>query len=277
NRSEPRMPIATIVQTLRKYKITDINFDLIYGLPLQTSKTWQENLQNIIELKPSRVATFSYAHVPWAMPQQKKLEKFSLPSAEEKLSMLIDSMQTLKSANYQIIGMDHYALPNNPLAKAQQENSLHRNFQGYCTASHTGQVYAFGASAITQLNHAYSQNHRDISSYCEQIEKSQFACMRGYLLNHQEQICRDLINNIMCNSQINLENFAHNYNLTIEELLHISGYSDEKITPLIADKLISFDGKILEISERGKLVVRIIAMVFDPALQINNNQFSKTI
>ncbi len=277
NRKPSRLPLDELVQLIRDKGFESINFDLIYGLPLQTVASFKENIAKAIVLRPDRLATFSYAHVPWAMPHQQELEKFTLPTAQEKMQMLLTALNDLSEAGYCSIGMDHYALPGDPLAIAQKEYRLHRNFQGYCTADSTGQVYAFGASAISQMYQAYSQNFRDVEHYCDSIEGSGFATFRGYTLNQNEIVCRRVINEIMCNGLADFQQIAEEFDSIPDEILDICGFKQEKIEEFTEDELLDFSGYILRVTPRGMLVVRNIAMAFDPELKIGKNQFSKTV
>ena len=180
NRQLPRHPVKDIVNYLRAKGFSGINLDFIYGLPLQTVESLHNTIQKAIEINPDRIVTFSYAHVPWVKEEQMKLEKIGLPSAKEKMAMLINNIQQLEEAGYVAIGIDHFAHPDDQLTKAFQNHRLHRNFQGYCTLETTGQVYGFGASSISQLWGAYAQNHKSINQYMDSIESTGYATERGY-------------------------------------------------------------------------------------------------
>ena len=199
NRRPSKRPMEDIVKKIFDEGFTGTNIDLVYGLPLQTVDSFKETVERAIKLNTERIVTFSYAHVPSVIPRQKVLEDVGFPSAAEKAKMYENSYDQLIKAGYVSIGMDHYSKPNDEFAVALKEKKLHRNFQGYCTRATTGQVYGFGASSISQLDSAYSQNIKTTSQYIENIENNNLAVLRGYSLNDNEKIVRYIINSIMCN------------------------------------------------------------------------------
>lgn len=277
NRKSPKQDVAEILSYLRKKRFRGVNIDLIYGLPLQTLASFQENIQKAIELKPDRLVTFSYAHVPWFNSAQKNIEKFNFPTPEEKLNMLVYAINTLTENGYESIGMDHFALPNDDLAIAKHNKSLHRNFQGYCTKKTTGQVYAFGCSSISQLGSCYAQNIKSTDKYMDAIENNGMAIERGYLLSEEECIIRDVINEIMCNGFINFEEIALKHQKTVEDLMWITQFNPLNISELIADRMLTLSENTLQVNELGMMIVRNIAMAFDPQVQNTANRHSQTI
>lgn len=277
NRKPSFLPIAQLLAMIRQNGFGSVNFDLIYGLPLQSVDLFNENIDRVLELKPDRIATFSYAHVPWAMPNQKALDGYKLPTPDEKMAMLELALKRLTDAGYVSIGMDHYALPTDSLAVALKNHQLHRNFQGYCTADKTGQVYAFGASSISQMSGAYAQNLRGMEEYCQAIEQDGFAVFRGFKLSENQILCRTIINEIMCNGFIDFAIIGDQINKSTSEILQICAFSEEKVIEFIEDGLMTFDGSLLKVTPTGMLVVRVIAMAFDPELKVGKNQFSKTV
>ncbi|HOX52900.1 MAG TPA: oxygen-independent coproporphyrinogen III oxidase, partial [Fibrobacteria bacterium] len=158
NRPFPRIPPAELIAQSHRLGFTGVNLDLIYGLPGQTRETFRKTVEQTLMASPDRVATFSYAHVPWAKDHQKSLESKGLPDAETKIGIAVDTFAGFVDGGYHPIGMDHYAKPDDDLSLAQANGELHRNFQGYCSRRTTGQVVGFGASAITQLHEGYIQN-----------------------------------------------------------------------------------------------------------------------
>ena len=277
NRAPSKHPVKELVAYLRTKGFHGINLDFIYGLPLQTVESFAETLQQAIEIRPDRIVTFSYAHVPWVKEAQKQLEKFGLPSAEEKMSMLINTMNQMEKSGYVSIGIDHFALPDDELAKAFKNKKLHRNFQGYCTLETTGQVYGFGASSISQLWGAYAQNIKDFVPYTKAIEETGFAIERGYALNRDEQIVRAVINSIMCNGLLVFEEIADQFEITVEELKQVIQMDPAKFVDFILDDLMYLDNKQIKIHDNGLLFARNIAMALDPALNKGENIYSKTV
>jgi oxygen-independent coproporphyrinogen-3 oxidase len=277
NRSPSRHPVDKLIKHMRKLGFEGINLDLIYGLPLQTTESFKNTVSEIIKMKPDRIVTFSYAHVPWVKKGQKILERVGLPSPESKMDMLIESMDVLKKAGYETIGMDHYALPKDALAVALKTGKLHRNFQGYCTRETTGQVYGFGASSISQLQEAYSQNIKNTKQYIETIESGSFAIERGYVVSENEQIIRDVINEIMCNAFLDFNEISAKYNIDVQEVKDLVKFSKIKLKEFEDDDLLTFRDDNIYISELGRLIVRNIAMAFDPTLLATEGIYSKTV
>ena len=277
NRAPSKHPVKELIDYLRIKGFHGINLDFIYGLPLQTVESFAETLQQAIEIRPDRIVTFSYAHVPWVKEAQKQLEKYGLPSAKEKMSMLINTMNQMEKSGYVSIGIDHFALPDDELAKAFKNKKLHRNFQGYCTLETTGQVYGFGASSISQLWGAYAQNIKDFVPYTKAIEETGFAIERGYALNRDEQIVRAVINSIMCNGLLVFKEVADQFEITVEELKQVVQMDPAKFVDFIFDDLMYLDNKQIKIHDNGLLFARNIAMALDPALNKGENIYSKTV
>ncbi len=277
NRQAPKHPVKDIVEYLRKKGFSGINLDFIYGLPMQTTESFRKTLDKAIEIKPDRIVTFSYAHVPWVKEAQKKLENIGLPQAKDKITMLINSINQLQEAGYISIGIDHFAKPEDDLAQAYLNKKLHRNFQGYCTLETTGQVYGFGASSISQLWGAYMQNNKGIFEYMDMIEKTGFAIEKGYVLNKNEQIVRSVINSIMCNGILIFEEIASLFNIPVKDLKNIIAYDESKFTDFVKDDLIEINEHTITVSDKGRMIARNIAMALDPALKQGDTIYSKTL
>ena len=277
NRQGPRHPVKEIVDYLRTKGFNGINLDFIYGLPLQNIESLQETIQKAIEIKPDRIVTFSYAHVPWVKEEQKKLEKIGLPTPNEKMEMLINNIKQLVAAGYVAIGIDHFARPDDQLAVAFKNKKLHRNFQGYCTLETTGQVYGFGASSISQLWGAYAQNHKTIHQYMDAIENTGFAIERGYTMSLNQQIVRSVINSIMCNGILLFDEIATEFGMTANDIKAIVHYDRSKLTAFESDNLITVNEEGVKLSEAGFMIARNIAMAFDPDLKQGEAIYSKTV
>ncbi len=277
NRLAPKHPVKDVVAYLRTKGFHGINLDFIYGLPLQTIESFTETLRQAIEIKPDRIVTFSYAHVPWVKEAQKQLEKIGLPTADEKMTMLINGMAQLQEAGYVSIGIDHFALPDDELAKAFKNKKLHRNFQGYCTLETTGQVYGFGASSISQLWGAYGQNLKNITQYMKAVEETGFAIERGYALSRDEQIVRAVINSIMCNGILSFDEIAGQFNLTAEQIKQVIQLTPARFNGFVGDDLMYIDSDQIKVHDKGLLFARNIAMALDPALKQGENVYSKTV
>jgi oxygen-independent coproporphyrinogen-3 oxidase len=277
NRSLPRHPVKATVEYLRSKGFRGINLDFIYGLPLQTVESFAETIKQAIAIRPDRIVTFSYAHVPWIKKAQVQLEKIGLPKPEEKMEMLSNTTSQLEEAGYISIGIDHFVLPDDDLAKAYQNKKLHRNFQGYCTLETTGQVYGFGASSISQLWGAYAQNCKDFAPYMDSIDKTGFAIERGYQLSRTEQMVRSIVNSIMCNGIVVFGDVAAQFDITPQALKKEINYDPFKLTEFVTDGLIDLEDEQIKIHDKGLMFARNIAMALDPFLNQGENMYSKTV
>ena len=277
NRQPSRHPVKDLVSYLRTKGFHGINLDFIYGLPLQTVDSFAETLRQAIDIRPDRIVTFSYAHVPWIKVAQKQLEVIGLPSADEKMTMLINTIHQMEESGYVSIGIDHFALPDDELAQAFKHKKLHRNFQGYCTLATTGQVYGFGASSISQLWGAYAQNIKDFMPYIKAVEETGFAIERGYALSRDEQVVRAVINSIMCNGLLVFDEIAKQFNLTLSEVKQIIQFDPLRFFDFILDELMYLDARQITIHDNGLMFARNIAMALDPALKKGENIYSKTV
>jgi len=279
NREPSKMPLGELTSYLRSLdpKI-HVNFDFIYGLPHQTSESFAETIKQALPYSPDRIVTFSYAHVPWMKKHQMALERAGLPDAESKLSIFEAAYKLLKENGYSDIGMDHYAKGDDELIQALRNNELHRNFQGYCTKRTTGQVYAFGVSSISQLHHSYIQNTKDTGAYIDSIEKGVLPVEKGYRLNTNEMVIREVINHLMCNRVLNWSEIAEEFSLKVDEIKEIVGYDPAKLESLADDQLVEITDEIIHITDTGRFFIRNIAVAFDPALAVpTDKRFSKSI
>jgi len=274
HRIQPYELTLQAVEWLRANRFASVNVDLIYGLPHQNVASFSRTLEAVLELEPDRLAVFSYAHVPWIKPSQKLLEK-ALPSVEEKLLILKLVIETLTGEDrFAYIGMDHFARPDDELAIAQRNGTLHRNFQGYSTRRGTD-IYSFGMSAISQIESLYWQNHKGLSDYYQALERRETPVARGYLLTREDQIRRATIMRLMCDGALDFS--------ALSEALHIdfrAHFSAElqSLDDLEEDGLIRQTAWGLEATETGRLFIRNLAMRFDATLPRSTQQhFSRTI
>lgn len=277
NRLPSLHPVEDLVSRMKANQMEGVNIDLIYGLPGQTPQSFSETIQKAIRISPDRLVTFSYAHVPWVKSAQRILEEIGLPSTQEKLAMFEVAYELLTQNGYVSIGMDHYAKPQDELALALQNHKLHRNFQGYCTQETTGQVYGFGATSISQLKGGYYQNTKGTGKYIHEIQTKGFAIEKGYELTQEDLVRRDVINQIMCNGFLDLQLMAENFQMSKKKLMEVIDFQPEILQPFIQDGLLSIEGDTIKLLEGGFLVVRNIAMAFDPLLTQSKGQYSKTV
>lgn len=276
HRKVPTIPIQSFVETIHACN-AHVNFDFIYGLPFQTPQQFMQTIEQAIALQPERLVTFSYAHVPGVKPQQKHLEQLPMPSANDKLAMLTNTMQIMEHAGYTTIGFDHFAKPNDNLSIAKQQHTLHRNFQGYCTRETTGQVYAFGASGISQLHDSYFQNAKNSNDYMQSVSSQFIATHVGYVLSHDEIIVAAVIEYILCNECLNWSAIAK-VTATNEDDLRAMFHSNiQACIQFQADGLLEFTQLGFIVTPRGKFFVRNIAAAFDSKFAQGGKIFSKTI
>ncbi len=278
NRKPSAIPVKELVQYVKdRDESIAVNLDFIYGLPGQTVEGFSDTILKAIDVRPDRLVTFSYAHVPWMKENQKILEEKGLPSADEKMEMFLSAYRLLLEAGYISIGLDHYALPNDELSIALDKHQLHRNFQGYCTKRTTGQVYAVGVSGISQLSGGYSQNTKSVGDYLKSISEGKFPVEKGIVVNSDQKVIRKVINELMCNKYIKWLSIADYFELPVSKVKEIVGYSNEVLLNFKNDKLIEFDDDYLTINEQGSMFIRNIVAVFDPALQTNQKRYSKSL
>jgi oxygen-independent coproporphyrinogen-3 oxidase len=277
NRAPSKYPVKELVQYLKEKGFRGVNLDLIYGLPGQTKESFARNIEKTIEVSPDRLATFSYAHVPWVKAAQKILEKRGLPTPDQKLEMFETGHRLLTDAGYVAIGMDHYAKADDDLTKALHNKTLHRNFQGYATRETTGQVYGFGSSSITQLYGGYIQNVKTSAQYVKEIEKHGLAPDKAYLMKENDLVVRQVIAEVMCNGLVDFDEIGQQFGKTAEEVKKITEFSPEKLNEFLQDQLIRIDGNRIQVHREGFFIVRNIAMAFDPLLKTTEAMYSKTI
>ena len=277
NRDASVIPVEELVAMIRSHNNIGINLDFIYGLPFQDVKSFAETMERAAKISPDRLVTFSYAHIPWIKKAQKILEVRGLPQATEKLDMFNAAFEVLTQNGYNAIGLDHYARETDELNIALKNRTLHRNFQGYCTRETTGQVYAFGATGISQMESAYAQNAKDTNQYVEEIGKGNFFIEKGYSLTKTEKIIRHVINEIMCNHYLSWNEAAGKFGVSADEIRKTVAFEAHEFAGFISDGLIKVAAGEIEVTEKGKFFVRNIAAGFDPNLKNALQKFSKAL
>lgn len=270
------LPMEEILQILRGSGAT-VNMDFIYGLPKQSIESFRETMRQAAALRPDRLVTFAYAHLPMIFPRQKVLDKAGLPADEEKNGMFEEASRILQEAGYVPVGLDHFVLPEDELAQALAQGRLHRNFQGYCTRRTTAQVYAFGVTGISQLDDIYAQNGRDIQEYISTINEGKLYTARGYRLSAQEKIVREVIEALMCNYQLHWPDLAERLGLTVEEVREACHYDEGQMREMATDGILTLDGEYLYINTDGRPLVRCVAAALDPLMVNTDKKFSKPI
>lgn len=277
NRREPKHDVKQLVAYMHSLGMKGINIDLVYGLPGQTPESFTAAAKRAAECDADRIVTFPYAHVPWVKPAQKVLEKLGLPDADQKLHAFVSANQALTSAGYNFIGMDHYCKPDDALSIAAKNGNLKRNFQGYCTAETTGQVYGFGATSITQLHGGYIQNIKNPDLYIETIENQNLAVERGYILSQSQIIVREAINELMCNGLLDFTQCAHKLGVTPDDVKTATAYDPSKFQTFVHDGILTITDNALTLRPDAFLAVRNIAVLLDPMMKDSEKMYSKTI
>jgi len=274
NRRPSLEPIEEVVAFLKSRNIS-VNLDFIYGLPYQTPESFADTITQAVALKPDRLVTFSYAHVPWVHPIQKTLEKHGLPDASVKSKLYEAATSILTTSGYCQIGMDHFVLPGDDLDLASQSGKLHRNFQGYCTWETTGQVFAFGVTGISQLTSVYAQNTKSIPDYIKLVGEGTLPVVKGYRLSLEEQLVREIIALLMCNGVLNWSLLAERLGFkSVKDLRQKLTYQQEKLEEMAKDGLIELSSESIQVTETGRRFVRNLAAIFDPLYKAGTSGYS---
>ncbi|KTF19086.1 oxygen-independent coproporphyrinogen III oxidase [Pseudoalteromonas sp. 10-33] len=276
NRPQHADTVKQLITQARELGFKSINADMIYGLPLQTPESFKQTIEQLIELSPDRVSVFNYAHLPERFAAQRKIKEHDLPNAHDKLTMFKNTLEQMTQAGYQFIGMDHFAKADNELAVAQNEGKLHRNFQGYTTHGNCD-LLGLGASSISQIGTAILQNKKELKHYYHSIEtQSGCALSKGMHLIHDDVIRADAIKQLICQFELNIDEFAKKYHIEFDS--YFAG-ALTSLKPLIDDKMVIIENNHIRVTPRGNLFIRIICMCFDAHLQnqINATRFSRVI
>jgi oxygen-independent coproporphyrinogen-3 oxidase len=271
HRIQPEELVNEAVKNAREIGYTSINFDLIYGLPLQTLHSVVNTVNKVLELRPDRIAFYSYAHVPWMKPGQRKFTELDLPDNETKRLLYETGRQMLEAGGYAEVGMDHFALKNDELYLAALRHDLHRNFMGY-TTNHTHMMVGLGVSAISDSWLCFIQNEKTVEAYLEAVNRGKMPIYRGHMLTEEDLILRHHILNLMCR----FETTWHDEDEQCEALYAGLGRLDE----MQSDGLLVLEPFKLKVTEKGKMFVRNVCMAFDAELwRMSPKQvmFSKTI
>lgn len=275
NRVQPFDMVKKLYGWCRDLKFHSVNYDLIYGLPRQTRNSFKETIENVISLKPDRIALYSFAYLPWMKKHQTKIDPVDLPSNDEKLEIFLLSRKLLLGSGYQPIAMDHFALRTDEMAKAFNEGTLYRNFMGY-TVKPADEYIGLGVSAIGFLENTYLQNQKTLPEYYEVLERSELPIERGKVLNLDDQARQWVINQFMCLFKLDKREFAGKFQNDFDEY-----FSSEcqHIARCIEDGLLIGKKDLLQATDLGKIFIRNICMGFDWYYRQQNahRRFSKTV
>ncbi|MCX7014964.1 MAG: oxygen-independent coproporphyrinogen III oxidase [Candidatus Sumerlaeota bacterium] len=272
----------TVEETVRLFGIaralgfTSINVDLVYGLPRQRAETFERSLDQVIAMRPERVALYSFAYLPWMKKNQALLDPSLLPSPEVKLELFVRAMDKFLGAGYVKIGMDHFAVPEDDLARALEDRRLARNFMGY-TVRPTNATIALGVSSIGELQGNSMQNTKKLNRYHEAIGAGRFATERGYRMTPDDRIRRDVIQSVMCNFYVDFAEIERRFGIDARAYFAVER---PELDELERGDFLRRDGKRLYVVGLGQLFVRNVAMVFDAHLRAQREgarHFSRTV
>ncbi|MAE34465.1 MAG: oxygen-independent coproporphyrinogen III oxidase [Oceanospirillaceae bacterium] len=274
NRVQPEAMIDAVMRDARRLGFRSINIDLIYGLPHQTRSSFADTLERIIDMRPDRLSIFNYAHLPERFMPQRRINAEDLPDAPEKLAIFGTAITTLDEAGYQYIGMDHFALPDDELAIAQQRGKLHRNFQGYTTHGNCDLI-GFGVSSISQIGSSFFQNQTDLNDWRQQLNSERLPTMREVSSTTDDLIRKSVIMSLLCHLTVRFADLDRDFAIDSRSYLNDS---IRQLNEMQQDGLVSVTNDDITITNAGRLMVRQACMAFD-AYRDNTEtlKFSKAI
>ena len=273
NRIQSFEQTKSVIDISRDQGFKSVSIDLIYGLPKQSVETFKTTLAQVSELRPDRISIFNYAHLPELFKPQRRIDVLELPSADEKLAIFKYSTDFLLDQGYVYIGMDHFALPEDPLAIAQSEGQLYRNFQGYSTHADCD-IVGLGLSSIGQVGDSFSQNEKNLEQYYQRIDAGELPVIKGQLINEDDKLRRAVIMDLICHFELDFSNVESAFDINFRQY-----FSDafDALSEMHEDGLIELNDHSITVMDKGKLLIRNICMVFDAYLASSKTKFSKTI
>lgn len=277
NRIQPERDTHALFARARALGFQSINVDLIYGLPLQTVESFGQAVDAVIAMRPDRLAVYSFAYVPWIRAHQKGIRTEELPAPERKLELFVEARHRLLEAGYAAIGMDHFALPGDELARASEAGTLHRNFMGY-TVRPAPDMVGVGVSAIGDVAGGFAQNTKKLSTYYSALDAGRFPIERGYRLDRDDLLRRHVITRLMCNFRLERRAVEERFGVDFQ------GYFAAELAELragpVADGFLEMDEEGLRVTAEGRLFVRNVCMSFDRHLRAKRQDepvFSRTV
>jgi oxygen-independent coproporphyrinogen-3 oxidase len=266
-RWQPMRHVEAAVLRLRAAGIGKLNFDLIYGLPLQTIASLRKTCETVAMLSPDRIACYGYAHIPRLKANQRLIDEKALPGVEERIDQASAIAEEFQRHGFLKVGIDHFARPDDALARAAMSGRLHRNFQGY-TDDGRQTLIGFGASSISRFRDGYVQNVSDVPRYVRAIADGRLAASRGCRLDAAEKQRARTIESLMCAFKADLDVTAPDMEFAEELSL---------LQPLVEDGLVCVEGRVVTATDAGRQVVRVIAAVFDSHMRADAARFSKAV
>lgn len=262
NRIQDEEKTLNLIKAARANGFNSVSVDLIYGLPLQTAKSFEKTIDSVLTSRPDRISVYNYAHLPHLFRAQRMISSEDVPSPEVRLELLGSTINRLVEAGYVYIGMDHFALPDDELTIAMKNGTLQRNFQGYSTCRATDLV-GLGVSAIGKVGNSFVQNQKDIRSWQACIDEDRLPVWRGISLSGEDRLRREVISSIMCQGKLHFNEIEKEFGIDFDE--HFAVELDS-LKPLKEDGLVEYNDQDLEVSPEGLLLLRAIAMKFDEYL-----------
>jgi oxygen-independent coproporphyrinogen-3 oxidase len=264
-----------VIDEARAHGFRSVNLDLIYGLPKQTVGSFSATLDRVLAISPDRVALYNYAHLPTVFKTQRRIREADIPAPETKLRIMTLAISTLTRAGYVYIGMDHFAKPDDELAVAQRQGRLHRNFQGYSTHPDCDML-GFGISAIGRIGPTYYQNRKSLEEYYGALDDGRLPVWRGIELTPDDLVRRAVIQALTCHFRVSVESIELSYLVEFrryfaDELKDLAKYAEEGLVEIQPDWIV--------VTPKGRLLVRVLAMVFDRYLRASRERarYSKVI
>lgn len=259
NRLQGEPETRAVVEAARALGMRSINLDLIYGLPRQTAEGFGRTLDQVIAMRPDRIAVYAYAHLPQMFRAQQRIDPSELPTPADKIALLGLAVEHLLAAGYVYIGMDHFALPFDELAVARRKGGLHRNFMGYTTHADTDLV-GIGASAISRIADAYAQNPRDLPDWEAAVDAGRLPVWRGLVLGEDDLLRADLIQDLMCDGEVDFVELGRRHGVDALGLLREAA---PKLDALARDGMVQRNADTVRVTDRGRLLMRVVAACFD--------------
>ena len=268
NRVQSVDETRTVIDAARAHGFQSISMDLIYGLPRQNVISFNNTLEQVLDISPDRLSLYSYAHLPGLFKPQRRILPADMPTAETKMQLLQLGIRRLTEAGYVYIGMDHFAKPGDELTVAQREGRLHRNFQGYSTHAECD-LLAFGVSAIGKIGPVYTQNVKPLDDYYAALDRGELPVLRGVVLTDDDLLRRQIIQSLMCQFELSMTNVATTHSI---DFAHYFAEELKDLREMEQAGLVEVDAARIRILPAGRLLVRVVAMVFDRHLRNSRDE-----
>jgi len=275
NRIQSVVQTRDVIDAAREAGYGSVSVDLIYGLPRQTLDGFQRTLDQVLALAPDRIAVYGYAHLPHLFKAQQQIESAELPDAATRLALFGVAFRALCDAGYVYVGMDHFARADDELVRAQRAGTLQRNFQGYSTHGDCD-IVGLGVSAISRVGDSYSQNARDLVGYEAALDADRLPTARGIQLTDEDLLRRAVISELMCHGELDMHAFGERHGISFD-----GRFAPEldRLAMCVEDGLVEMGADAIQVTPRGRLLLRNVAMCFDAYLAQSSDtpRYSRTI